>query len=214
MKTSHKFAVLTCVLILIAILLTAGGYQQNLLWEQKSQIDSLQYSNIKLLAEIEERDRLLAETEWKRDSAMEALARVSKLNHELDEALKLTRAEVEAITLECEQAKIYGGLVEFPTDKALFDWLKNNPVCKRPYIPGKYVCADFARDLCIAAIADGYWMGLSRISDQRHQRCFTIIGLDVKEIEPIGGGLSFSYTVRTVSSTYRDLDEKNIYSGR
>ncbi len=89
----------------------------------------------------------------------------------------------EVIKVEIEYIGI-GELRQWEDLYKLNTWLRNNDISEREYIRDKYDCDDFARDLVLAAIADGYWMGLSRISDERHRKTFTDIGNKTYEIEP------------------------------
>ena len=98
-------------------------------------------------------------------------------------------SELEDITHTLNESLRYGGLIEFKSDTELWKWLYANDVSTREFKEPSYVCSDFARDLCLDAISEGYLMGLSRISDERHQRCFTIIGKDIYEIEAITDGI-------------------------
>lgn len=110
-------------------------------------------------------------------------------------SLRVLQAEVDILSTELKEAKKYGGLIEFSSREELMEWLYQNPVSDREYRIPSYVCSDFARDLVLDAISAGYLMGLSRISDEHHQKAFTIIGKDIYEIEAINDGVSLVGTI-------------------
>lgn len=74
-----------------------------------------------------------------------------------------------------------GGYREFGSLRELEDWLRDDPTSGRHY-SSSYDCDDFAIDLTLAAIRDGYWIGL--YSEDDHVMNFTIIGNNVYSIEP------------------------------
>ena len=119
----------------------------------------------------------------------------------LEADLQDANAQLKSTTTELAQARVYNGLTEFNTPKELMAWLKLDDTNENEYQDGKYVCSDFAIDLTIAAYNDGKFMGISRISNARHQVCFTIIGNKIWEIDP-----STDY-IRKVGYVYRGWDE-------
>ncbi|UCC90750.1 MAG: hypothetical protein JSW24_00865 [Dehalococcoidia bacterium] len=74
-----------------------------------------------------------------------------------------------------------GGYREFGSLRELTDWLRDDPTSERHY-SSSYDCDDFAMDLTLAAIRDGYWIGL--YSEEDHVMNFTVIGNNVYSIEP------------------------------
>lgn len=162
----------------------AGLMEAETYYTQASQLQAQEYE-----AKLAEQK---ATTESIRTALHESITREYYTS---EEARELSE-DLEAITLDLEQSRTFGGLVQFDSKLELHQWLQNNPVSTRPYVDGSYVCSNYALDLCIDAWNDGYLMGLSRISDQRHQRAFTIIGKTIYEIEAITDG------VREVGSVY------------
>jgi len=82
------------------------------------------------------------------------------------------------------------GVVEIPTypEPKQFNsimecksWMSMQDICRREY-RHLYDCDDFALDLVMAAMKDGYIIGLC--SSTRHMQCFTIIGNMMYKIEP------------------------------
>jgi len=69
----------------------------------------------------------------------------------------------------------FGSLLE------LEQWLADDPISERRAIPVRYDCDDFAIDLTLSALADGYWIGLG--CTDTHMFNFTIIGNDIYRIE-------------------------------
>lgn len=72
-------------------------------------------------------------------------------------------------------------LREWSSTEELRWWLDDNPISERKPIPNRYDCDDFAIDLVLSALADGYWIGLG--VREGHMFNFTIIGNDILEIE-------------------------------
>lgn len=70
---------------------------------------------------------------------------------------------------------------EFASLVELKSWLSMQDICTREY-RYKYDCDDFSRDLVIAAMKDGYIIGLC--SSTQHMQCFAIIGNIMYKIEP------------------------------
>jgi len=82
----------------------------------------------------------------------------------------------------------FGGVVwgadklrEYSSTEELRCWLDDDPISERKPIPRKYDCDNFAIDLVLSALADGYWIGLG--VTEWHMFNFTIIGNDIYKIE-------------------------------
>jgi len=73
-------------------------------------------------------------------------------------------------------------LKQFASLEELELWLANNDIDSREYIETTYDCDDFAHDLMIAALEDGYLISTELWSF--HMLNSTIIGNDVYTIEP------------------------------
>lgn len=73
------------------------------------------------------------------------------------------------------------GYIEFGSLRELEQWLRDDPTSQHSY-SSSYDCDDFAIDLTLSAIRDGYWIGL--YSEEDHVMNFTIIGNLVYIIEP------------------------------
>lgn len=72
-------------------------------------------------------------------------------------------------------------LREFSSVAELEQWLADDPISEHKPIPKKYDCDDFAIDLTLSALADGYWIGLG--VREWHMFNFTVIGNDIYKIE-------------------------------
>jgi len=72
------------------------------------------------------------------------------------------------------------GYNEFSSLEELEQWLKSDPISEHKWHPN-YDCDDFAIDLTLSALADGYWVGLG--ASDNHLFNFTIIGNDIYRIE-------------------------------
>lgn len=87
----------------------------------------------------------------------------------------------------CEEAQhqqvAFGGnrLLEFGSVEELELWLTNDPISDREWVEEIYDCDDFAVDLTLAALADGYWIGLGIAP--LHMFNFTIICNTIYRIE-------------------------------
>jgi hypothetical protein len=83
-------------------------------------------------------------------------------------------------TLFHEKATGLCGYNEFSSVEELEQWLEDDPISEHEWHPN-YDCDNFAIDLTLSALADGYWIGLGASDD--HLFNFTIIGNDVYRIE-------------------------------
>lgn len=79
-----------------------------------------------------------------------------------------------------EKATGLCGYNEFSSVEELEQWLEDDPISEHEWHPN-YDCDNFAIDLTLSALADGYWIGLGASDD--HLFNFTIIGNDVYRIE-------------------------------
>ena len=102
------------------------------------------------------------------------------IDREVLPTIKLVEFRVEIDHIHNES-----GLHEFNTVKDLMEWLATDNISDRPYVDSSYVCSDFAIALVKSAYNDGKFMGISRISDRRHQVNFTMIDRIIWEIDPI-----------------------------
>lgn len=104
---------------------------------------------------------------------------------ELESEIKFYREEAQYWQSEAALNGVVAGqtdrLNEFSSVQDLEQWLANNLISEREWIFPYYDCDDFAMDLTLAALADGYWIGLG--SSETHLFNFTIIGNDVYKIE-------------------------------
>lgn len=73
------------------------------------------------------------------------------------------------------------GYRQFQSLVELQEWLENDPTSEHKAIPNRYDCDDFAIDLVINTLRDGYWTGLA-IKDN-HMFNWVIIGSDIFRIE-------------------------------
>ena len=78
-------------------------------------------------------------------------------------------------------------LRKFSSVEDLRWWLGSNPISENRAIPSKYDCDDFAIDLILSALADGYWIGLG--VTEWYMFNFTIIGNDIYKIEAMTDGV-------------------------
>lgn len=129
------------------------------------------------------------ETKWFSDSLQVALNSTLQENYSLLRHIDNVELDLTNAESKLAQANRYGGLIEFESVQALMDWLKDNKVSQRKYVPVVYDCDDFVRELVLDALREGKLMGLSRISDERHQKAWTIIGNDIYEIEATNDGV-------------------------
>lgn len=72
------------------------------------------------------------------------------------------------------------GYNEFSSLEELKQWLEDDPISEHKWHPN-YDCDNFAMDLTLVALADGYWIGLG--ASDNHLFNFTIIGNDIYRIE-------------------------------
>lgn len=70
----------------------------------------------------------------------------------------------------------------FKSIEELQEWLIADLTNEHEFMYDSYDCDDFAFDLAISAISDGYWIGLA--STKNHMFNFVIIGNNVYMIEP------------------------------
>lgn len=75
---------------------------------------------------------------------------------------------------------------EFASVGELEEWLAQNEISDRKWHP-LYDCDNFAIDLTLSALGDGYWIGLG--ATDNHLFNFTIIGNDVYRIEASQDGV-------------------------
>lgn len=88
---------------------------------------------------------------------------------------------IEELRSENQQLDRFG-YIEFASEAELNQWLKNNQISEREYIQSKYDCDDFAFDLFLDGLKDGYMFGL--FWDRKHISNFTLIGDLVYRINP------------------------------
>ena len=119
-------------------------------------------------------------------------AEVSRLNSELNQRdIEAKRLGAE-LTTALEEADYWEGkahLRQFTSVEELEAWLTGNDIDKREYIEFTYDCDDFAQDLMIAALEDGYLVSTELWSC--HMLNSTIIGNDIYTIEPMTDGVQF-----------------------
>lgn len=72
-------------------------------------------------------------------------------------------------------------LKEFGSVEELEQWLVGNSISENEYIKDTYDCDDFAVDLTLSALADGYWIGLGCYTG--HMFNVTIMGNNIYKIE-------------------------------
>ena len=113
---------------------------------------------------------------------------ISQLSNSLNRALgQINRLELERDFYQESLTfwkKAYSGkdisYREFASVEELEEWLAQDPISDRRWHP-LYDCDDFAMDLTLSALGDGYWIGLGATNN--HLFNFTIIGNDVYRIE-------------------------------
>jgi hypothetical protein len=119
-------------------------------------------------------------------------AEVSRLNSELNQRdIEVNQLGVE-LTTALEEADYWEGkahLRQFTSVEELEAWLAGNDIDKREYVEFTYDCDDFAQDLMIAALEDGYLVSTELWSC--HMLNSTIIGNDIYTIEPMTDGVQF-----------------------
>jgi len=113
---------------------------------------------------IEEQQRVIASYK----------SEVGELTEELSYWKNATRSTL------IENADV-AGYRQFQSPEELRGWLESDPTSEHKAIPNRYDCDDFAIDLVISALHDGYWIGLA-IRDN-HMFNWTIIGNDIYKIE-------------------------------
>ena len=119
-------------------------------------------------------------------------AEVSRLNSELNQMdIEVNQLDAE-LTAAREAADYWEGkahLRQFTSVEELEAWLAGNDIDKREYVEFTYDCDDFAQDLMIAALEDGYLVSTELWSC--HMLNSTIIGNDIYTIEPMTDGVQF-----------------------
>ena len=119
-------------------------------------------------------------------------AEVSRLNSELNQQdIEAKRLGAE-LTTAMEEADYWEGKAhqrQFTSVEELEAWLAGNDIDKREYFEFTYDCDDFAQDLMIAALKDGYLVSTELWSC--HMLNSTIIGNDIYTIEPMTDGVQF-----------------------
>jgi len=119
-------------------------------------------------------------------------AEVSRLNSELNQQdIEAKRLGAE-LTTAMEEADYWEGKAhqrQFTSVEELEAWLAGNDIDKREYFEFTYDCDDFAQDLMIAALEDGYLVSTELWSC--HMLNSTIIGNDIYTIEPMTDGVQF-----------------------
>lgn len=119
-------------------------------------------------------------------------AKVNQLNSELNQRdIEVNRLGAE-LTTAMEEADYWEGKAhprQFTSVEELEAWLTDNDIDKREYVEFTYDCDDFARDLMIAALEDGYLVSTELWSC--HMLNSTIIGNDIYTIEPMTDGVQF-----------------------
>jgi hypothetical protein len=119
-------------------------------------------------------------------------AEVSRLNTELNQRdIEAKRLDAE-LTTALEEADYWEGKAhqrQFTSVEELEAWLAGNDIDKREYVEFTYDCDDFAQDLMIAALEDGYLVSTELWSC--HMLNSTIIGNDIYTIEPMTDGVQF-----------------------
>jgi hypothetical protein len=117
---------------------------------------------------------------------------VSQLNSELNHRdIEVNRLDAE-LTTALKEADYWEGkahLRQFTSVEELKAWLASNDIDKREYIEFTYDCDDFAQDLMIAALEDGYLISTELWSC--HMLNSTIIGNDIYTIEPMTDSVQF-----------------------
>jgi outer membrane murein-binding lipoprotein Lpp len=119
-------------------------------------------------------------------------AEVSRLNSELNQRDIEVKQLATELTTAQEEAAYWEGKAhprQFTSVEELKAWLASNDINAREYIPDTYDCDDFARDLMIAALEDGYLVSTELWSC--HMLNSTIIGNDIYTIEPMTDGVQF-----------------------
>jgi outer membrane murein-binding lipoprotein Lpp len=119
-------------------------------------------------------------------------AEVSRLNSELNQRdieVNQLGAELTAALKEADYWEGKAHLRQFTSVEELEAWLAGNDIDKREYIEFTYDCDDFAQDLMIAALEDGYMVSTELWSC--HMLNSTIIGNDIYTIEPMTDGVQF-----------------------
>lgn len=103
-------------------------------------------------------------------SLSEGLAsNLGSINEQLSGEISELRAELDLWSIGYGDAR----LKEFESVEELEEWLADDPISENEYVSTTYDCDDFAIDLSLAALADGYWIGL-RLAPN-HMSNFTII---------------------------------------
>jgi outer membrane murein-binding lipoprotein Lpp len=117
---------------------------------------------------------------------------VSLLNSELNQRdIEVNQLDAE-LTAALEEADYWEGkahLRQFTSVEELEAWLAGNDIDQREYVEFTYDCDDFAQDLMIAALEDGYLVSTELWSC--HMLNSTIIGNDIYTIEPMTDGVQF-----------------------
>jgi hypothetical protein len=117
---------------------------------------------------------------------------VGQLNSELNQRdIEVNRLGAE-LTTALEEADYWEGKAhprQFTSVEELKAWLASNDINEREYTTDTYDCDDFARDLMIAALEDGYLVSTELWSC--HMLNSTIIGNDIYTIEPMTDGVQF-----------------------
>jgi hypothetical protein len=117
---------------------------------------------------------------------------VSRLNSELNQRLIEVKRLGTELTTALEEADYWESKAhprQFTSLEELKAWLASNDINEREYIPDTYDCDDFAQDLMIAALEDGYLVSTELWSC--HMLNSTIIGNNIYTIEPMTDGVQF-----------------------
>jgi len=119
-------------------------------------------------------------------------AEVNRLNSELNQQdieVKRLGDELTAALEEADYWEDKAHLRQFTSVEELKAWLAVNDIDKREYVEFTYDCDDFAQDLMIAALEDGYLVSTELWSF--HMLNSTIIGNEIYTIEPMTDGVQF-----------------------
>jgi hypothetical protein len=117
---------------------------------------------------------------------------VSQLNSELTQRDTEVNQLGAELTTALKEADYWEGKAhprQFNSVEELKAWLAGNDIDKREYIEFTYDCDDFAQDLMLAALEDGYLISTELWSC--HMLNSTIIGNNIYTIEPMTDGVQF-----------------------
>lgn len=150
----------TAIAIFILVFLYLGSCHILSIIEQEKLIDSY-------ASKLEQSDSLLLKCE-------ESLSQSTDQKEALE-------AKILELDYQISRLETLGGYREFESLDYLREWLASDSTSENTYIENDYDCDDFAVDLTLSALQDGYWIGL--IISANHMFNFTIIGNDVYFIE-------------------------------